>query len=70
MKYGTFVYVIDVQFLFLMTIKTFENLYVVHHGNYVLKIARVLKMTLLTAFRLLVWIYTVTGNKCLSSPIF
>jgi hypothetical protein len=45
MKYGTLVYVIDVQFLFLMTIKTFENLYVVHHGNYVLKIARVLKMT-------------------------
>ena len=44
-KYGTFVYVIDVQFLFLMTIKTFENLYVVHHGNYLLKIARVLNMT-------------------------
>jgi hypothetical protein len=28
-------YVIDVHFLFLMT---FENVYVVHHGNYVLKI--------------------------------
>jgi hypothetical protein len=36
------VYVIDVQFLFSMT---FENLYVVHHGNYVLKIARKLKIT-------------------------
>ena len=33
-------YVIDVQFLM-----TFENLYVVHHGNYVLKIARKLKIT-------------------------
>jgi hypothetical protein len=51
-KYGTFVYVIDVQFLFLMT---FKNLYVVHNGNYVLKIARKLKNNfLLTAFRLLV----------------
>jgi hypothetical protein len=37
-----FVYVINVQFLFLMT---FENLYVVHHGNYVLKTARKLKIT-------------------------
>ena len=35
-------YVIDVQFLFLMT---FENVYVVHHGNYnyVLKIPRKLE---------------------------
>ena len=33
-------YVIDVQFLM-----TFENLYVVHHCNYVLKIARKLKIT-------------------------
>ena len=32
--------VIDVQFLM-----TFKNLYVVHHGNYVLKIARKLKIT-------------------------
>jgi hypothetical protein len=29
-------YVIDVPFVFLMTL---ENLYVVHHGNYVLKTA-------------------------------
>ena len=35
-------YVIDVQFLFLMTL---ENLYVVHHGNYALKIASKLRIT-------------------------
>ena len=35
-------YIIDVQFLFLLKL---ENLYVVHHGNYVLTTASKLRIT-------------------------
>ena len=59
---------------------TFENVYVVHHGNYVLKIPRKLENNFLLTlcifgyFNLIeqrkkVWIYH-RGNKCLSSRVF